>query len=164
MNTKIAHRNELILDNQLCFALYRASRSITRLYTRYLAPLHLTYAQYVVMVVLWESDALAVKDLGARLCLDSATLTPVLKKLESHGYLVRQRDKNDERVVKIHLTTDGRNLYAKAKLIPKQIFDELTPALSSRDVRTKLLSLRQDLHELSDVLEGQVDQSLELTL
>lgn len=113
--------DSLALDNQLCFPLYAASKELTRRYKPFLDPLCLTYTQYVAMMALWEQDGVAVKDLGKRLYLDSATLTPLLKRLESHGYVLRQRSKEDERSVLIYLTDEGRALREKALEVPKCI-------------------------------------------
>ena len=111
----------LLLDNQLCFPLYAASKEVTRRYKPYLDPLELTYTQYVTMMALWEKDSVSVKELGKRLYLDSATLTPLLKRLESHGYIMRQRSKEDERSVIISLTPEGRDLRERALEVPKGI-------------------------------------------
>ena len=108
----------LSLDNQLCFPLYAASKELTRRYKPFLDPLGLTYTQYVVMMALWEHDSVSVKDLGRRLYLDSATLTPLLKRLESHGYVTRTRSSEDERSVIIELTNDGRSLRERALVVP----------------------------------------------
>ena len=112
---------QLKLENQLCFPLYAASKEIVRRYTPLLEPLGLTYTQYIAMMVLWEQDCIKVSDLGARLLLDSGTLTPVLKKLESKGLLVRSRSAEDERCVVAQLTDEGRALADKAAEIPAQI-------------------------------------------
>ena len=101
---------ELLLDNQLCFALYSASLAMTKLYKPLLDALGLTYPQYLVMLSLWERDGLTVSELGERLFLDSGTLTPLLKRLEAAGLLVRLRDVQDERRVRITLTGQGRAL------------------------------------------------------
>src|SRR5689334_22364791 len=106
------------LDRQLCFALYAASRAVTRAYAPLLAPLGLTYPQYITLLALWEEDGVSVKGLGARLGLDSATLTPLLKRLEQQRVVERRRDEEDERVVRVHLTTRGRELRVKAKTVP----------------------------------------------
>ena len=111
----------LKLDNQLCFPLYAAARQVVSLYTPYLKELGLTYTQYIVFLVLWEGDGIPVSELGRRLYLDNGTLTPLLKKLESAGYLTRSRDKDDERVVTVTLTESGRALKEKAKDIPLKI-------------------------------------------
>lgn len=87
----------LKLENQLCFPLYACSKEIVRRYKVYLDKLDLTYTQYIVMMVMWEDKELNVKELGDKLFLDSGTLTPVLKKLESKGYVTRERSKIDER-------------------------------------------------------------------
>lgn len=113
--------NPLALDNQLCFPLYAASKELTRRYKPFLDPLGLTYTQYVTMMALWEEDGVPVKDLGARLYLDSATLTPLLKRLEKHGYVRRERSTEDERSVIISLTDDGRALRERALEVPSCI-------------------------------------------
>lgn len=110
--------NPLALENQLCFPLYAASKELTRRYKPFLDPLGLTYTQYVTMMALWEQDELPVKELGNRLYLDSATLTPLLKRLEARGYVARERSKKDERSVIISLTDEGRALRAKALEVP----------------------------------------------
>ena len=108
----------LLLDNQLCFALYSASLAMTKLYKPLLDKLGLTYPQYLAMLVLWEQDGLMVSELGQRLSLDSGTLTPLLKRLEALGLVSRLRDVADERRVHISLTPAGRKLKAKATDIP----------------------------------------------
>ncbi|WP_316608602.1 MarR family transcriptional regulator [uncultured Ruminococcus sp.] len=114
--------NEIMkLENQLCFPLYAAARQVTALYTPYLKELGLTYTQYIVFLVLWENDGIPVGELGRRLYLDNGTLTPLLKKLESSGYLTRSRDTADERVVTVALTDEGRALQSKAAHIPEAI-------------------------------------------
>lgn len=113
-----AEFNPLSLDNQLCFPLYAASRELTRCYKPFLDPLGLTYPQYVTMMVLWEHDGLKVGELGTRLHLDSATLTPLLKRLESRGYVTRQRSTIDERAVIVSLTEEGRALREQALSVP----------------------------------------------
>ena len=111
----------LRLDAQLCFALYSASRAVIRAYAPLLAPLGLTYPQYVVMLVLWEEEGLSVKQLGERLSLDSGTLTPLLRRLEEAGLLERRRSRDDERRVTVVLSTAGQALKARAGEIPRQI-------------------------------------------
>ena len=108
----------LLLDNQLCFALYSTSLAMTKLYKPLLAQIGLTYPQYLVMLVLWEQDGITVSELGERLFLDSGTLTPLLKRLEASGLLVRQRDAQDERRVRTTLTPQGRALRDAAEPIP----------------------------------------------
>ena len=113
----------LLLDNQLCFALYSASLAMTKLYKPLLAKIGLTYPQYLALLVLWERDGLMVSELGDRLSLDSGTLTPLLKRLEALGLVARIRDVNDERRVHITLTTAGRKLKSRAAKIPGCILD-----------------------------------------
>jgi DNA-binding MarR family transcriptional regulator len=108
----------LLLDNQLCFALYSASLAMTRLYKPLLDAIGLTYPQYLALLVLWERDGLTVSELGDRLSLDSGTLTPLLKRLEAAGLVSRRRDTADERRVHVQLTPDGRLLKARASHIP----------------------------------------------
>ena len=95
---------DLYLVNQVCFPLYAASKEIIRHYTSLLKPLNLTYTQYLVMLVLWEKKKTSVKELGNDLCLDSGTLTPLLKKLAEKNYINRQRETGDERIVNVTLT------------------------------------------------------------
>jgi DNA-binding MarR family transcriptional regulator len=108
----------LLLDNQLCFALYSASLAMTKLYKPLLEELELTYPQYLVMLALWETDGLMVSALGERLSLDSGTLTPLLKRLEAAGWVSRIRNVADERRVHIHLTAAGRKLKTRAAKVP----------------------------------------------
>src|SRR3954470_16753630 len=102
------------LDNQLCFALYSTSLAMTKVYRKLLPKLGLTYSQYLVMMVLWEQDGLTVSDIGERLFLDSATLTPLLKRMESAELITRVRAVSDERQVIITLTKSGDTLRVKA--------------------------------------------------
>ncbi|HET8871756.1 MAG TPA: MarR family transcriptional regulator [Aquabacterium sp.] len=113
--------NWLSLDQQLCFALYSASLAMTKQYKPLLEPLGLTYPQYLVMLVLWEGTPISVKDLGARLGLDSGTLTPLLKRLEGAGLIHRSRDSEDERRVLIQLRPDGLALRDRAVGIPQTV-------------------------------------------
>ena len=111
----------LKLENQLCFPLYVCSKEIVRRYKPFLDELDLTYTQYITMMVLWEINNINVKDLGNKLFLDSGTLTPLLKKLESKGYIIRNRDSNDERNVLISITKKGIELKDKALNIPQKV-------------------------------------------
>ncbi|MFI5605626.1 MarR family winged helix-turn-helix transcriptional regulator [Amycolatopsis sp. NPDC051903] len=111
----------LLLDDQLCFGLYSASRAVTSLYRTLLEPLDLTYPQYLVMLALWEHDKQQVKELGAALNLDSGTLSPLLKRLEKAGLVTRERQADDERSVRITLTEQGNSLRAQAERIPPHI-------------------------------------------
>jgi DNA-binding MarR family transcriptional regulator len=113
--------DKLKLDNQLCFPLYACSREIVRLYKPFLDEIGLTYTQYIAMMVLWERKQLTVKQLGEILYLDSGTLTPLLKKMETSGLLSRSRDKADERSVIVTLSQQGEELKEQAVLIPEKI-------------------------------------------
>lgn len=119
----------LLLDDQLCFALYAASRAVTARYRPLLDELGLTYPQYLAMLVLWEQDSISVRDLGSALQLESSTLSPLLKRLEAAGLLRRERRPDDERSVAIHLTEAGAALRDRACGVPLAIGDAmgLTP-------------------------------------
>jgi DNA-binding MarR family transcriptional regulator len=114
-------KEQLCLDNQLCFPLYACARKVTGLYTPFFKPLGITYTQYIVFLALWEKDDVSVSDLCARLYLDSGTLTPLLKKMEQEGYINRTRSASDERVVRITLTEKGREMEERAADIPMQV-------------------------------------------
>lgn len=116
----------LKLENQLCFPLYAASREMIKLYRPYLEPLDLTYTQYVTMMVIWEKKIISVKELGKRLYLDSGTLTPVLKSLESKGFINRYRSSEDERVLLVELTQAGIELRDKSLNIPVEMAKNVT--------------------------------------
>ena len=109
------------LDQQLCFPLYAAARKVTGYYTPYLKKTGLTYTQYIVLLVLWEKDSVPVSQIGERLYLDSGTLTPLLKKMEEKGWVKRTRSKEDERVVMISLTKEGKDLQKRCKDIPDSV-------------------------------------------
>ena len=127
----------LLLDNQLCFALYSTSLAMTRVYKPLLDALGLTYPQYLAMLVLWERDGLMVSELGERLYLDSGTLTPLLKRLESSGLISRIRAVEDERRVHITLTATGRKLKARAASIPDCILSASQCSLSELTALTQ---------------------------
>lgn len=109
------------LDKQVCFSLYAASREIIKLYKPYLDKFNLTYTQYIAMLVLWEDEKSTVKEIGKRLHLDSGTLTPLLKKIESMGLVIRHRDVNDDRVVIVELTEKGRLLKDDITEVPHEM-------------------------------------------
>jgi len=111
----------LKLKNQVCFPLYAASREVIKLYRPYLEAIDLTYTQYIAMLVFWEEKKLSVKELGQRLFLDSGTLTPVLKSLESKGYVQRYRSRQDERVLLVEITEKGEMLREHAASIPETV-------------------------------------------
>ena len=112
---------QLKLENQLCFPLYAAAKEVVRKYKPYLDELDLTYTQYIAMMVLWENESMNVKELGSKLYLDSGTLTPLLKKLETKGYVSRCRCKEDERNLIIKITATGEALKEKAAKIPQEM-------------------------------------------
>jgi DNA-binding MarR family transcriptional regulator len=136
----------LRLDHQLCFALYAASLSMTKLYKPLLEPLGLTYPQYLAMLVLWQGDGITVSQLGERLALDSGTLTPLLKRLESSGLVQRLRDAADERRVLLQLTPAGRALKARAVRVPQAIAAASGCELSElSELTSRLQALRRRL-------------------
>lgn len=112
---------DLQLDAQLCFRLYRGERSLLGTYRELLDDLGLTYPQYLVMLVLWEEDNLPVSQIGIRLSLDSGTLSPLLRRMETAGWLSRTRDPADERVVRVALTTEGAALKQRAAGVPRTL-------------------------------------------
>lgn len=116
-----ASEASLLLEDQMCFALYAAQRALTNRYRPLLEELDLTYPQYLVMLVLWEHGALPIKTLGTLLQLDYGTLTPLLKRLQAHGLIQRERQANDERSVQITLTTQGAELRERARAVPAAI-------------------------------------------
>ena len=142
------HDPALLLDNQLCFALYSASLAMTKVYKPLLQELGLTYPQYLVMLVLWEKDGLMVTEIGQRLSLDSGTLTPLLKRLEALGLVSRIRDVQDERRVHITLTAAGRKLRARAAKIPGCILSAAQCSLSD------VIQLTRQVRELRERLAG----------
>ncbi len=111
----------LKLENQLCFPLYAAAREVIKLYRPHLDTLDLTYTQYITMMVMWAEKKISVRDMGKRLYLDSGTLTPVLKSLESKGYIRRYRSTEDERVLIVELTEEGSRLKTEAVEVPQQV-------------------------------------------
>ena len=138
----------LRLDNQLCFALYSTSLTMTKLYKPVLERLGLTYPQYLVMLALWEFAPLSVSDLGSRLFLDSGTLTPLLKRMQAAGWLLRERDAADERRVIVSLSEAGQALRTRASIVPREMaratkcnLDELA------DLARRLQDLRGTLAE-----------------
>ena len=165
MDTSINNHNEssatdntdyelLMLENQLCFSLYVCSKEIIKKYKNLLDPYGLTYTGYIILMALWEKDDITVKELGKRLYLDSGTLTPMLKKLESLEYIKRIRSLNDERNVYIQLTDQGRDLKKKALTIPKSMICNL-------DLDPKYAGILLDsLHKMMKRLEETEDPSI----
>jgi MarR family transcriptional regulator, organic hydroperoxide resistance regulator len=138
----------LQLDNQLCFALYSASRAMTAAYAPLLDELDLTYPQYLVMLVLWEHDGERVSQIGDRLHLDSATLTPLLKRLESRKLIERRRSRADERVVEVFLTAAGKRLERKAADVPACMLEKVQLSLA------ELGKLRAQVQALTERLRA----------
>lgn len=130
----------LLLDQQLCFALYSSSLAMTKVYKPILGELGLTYPQYLVMMVLWEREKLSVSELGHRLSLDSGTLTPLLKRLESMSLVTRERDSTDERRVLVTLTGAGWQLRQRARGIPEKLL--CATQCSIEEIQTLTLRLQ----------------------
>ena len=145
---KKAEASPLLLDQQLCFALYSTNLALHKLYRQLLAPLDITYPQYLVMLVLWERDDVTVSEIGERLFLDSATLTPLLKRLEAAGLLDRQRSRKDERQVVVTLTGQGRELRLKAIDLPQAV------SCAAACDEEKMRLLKVELENLRDSLNG----------
>ncbi|MDQ7914299.1 MarR family transcriptional regulator [Pseudomonas sp. 102515] len=142
----MTHKDPLLLDQQLCFALYSTSLAMTKVYKPLLEEVGLTYPQYLMMLVLWENDRLPLKELARRLHQDSGALTPVLKRLEAEGYVSRQRNAEDERNLSIELTESGRTLRDQAQKINGTIsgYCALGDAEMTR-LRENLMTLRAKL-------------------
>jgi len=142
----------LQLDNQICFAVYSTAHAFNRVYKPLLDRLGLTYPQYLVMLTLWERDGVPVKDIGARLFLDSGTLTPLLKRLEAAELIKRTRSTEDERQVLIALTPQGHALREKAKAVPQSIL-----AASACSVG-ELLAMKDEIVALRDRLNAVLEE------
>lgn len=138
---------QLRLDNQLCFPVYAASRLIIREYQPHLDKLGITYPQYLVLMVLWETDGISVNEISQKLILNTNTVTPLLKRMEVQGLLKRQRSGSDERKVIIDLTEKGKHLKVKAARIPRKLAADLV----SGPLKKK------DLKNLKDLLDTMVD-------
>lgn len=137
---------ELLLDNQLCFALYSTSLLMTKVYKPLLQELGLTYPQYLAMMVLWESDGITVGEISNRLLTDPGSLTPLLKRLEAEDFITRTRSSKDERVVELRLTEQGRALHEKAKAVPACILAATGCSIEQLDsLKDELVSLRGKL-------------------
>lgn len=144
-NPKESHLN---LSDMVCFAIYSTANALTRAYQPILSKLELTYPQFLVMIVLWEQDNRTVSEIGAKLSLDSGTLTPLLKRLEAAGHIARRRDSQDERQVRITLSDEGRALRLEAESIPEQVLCALGQPISDlQDLRAQLLDVRNNLKD-----------------
>ncbi|MEQ7919171.1 MarR family transcriptional regulator [Xanthomonas sp. WHRI 1810A] len=138
----------LLLDNQLCFALYSTSLMLTKVYKPLLQALNVTYPQYLALMVLWERDGITVGEISTRLLTDPGSLTPLLKRLEADGILDRVRSKADERVVQLFLTEKGKGLRQLAESIPECIL------VTSGSTAEKMQRMQQDLIEFRDHLQA----------
>ena len=136
---------QLKLANQLCFPFYAASRLITRQYQPYLDRLGITYPQYLVMLVLWESDGASVNQISDKLILNTNTVTPLLKRMEKQGLISRTRAGDDERKVIVRLTPDGKKMKRAAASIPERLASGLISGSMTGD---DLLMLRERLHSI----------------
>lgn len=142
----------LSLDDFLCLDLYATSRAVMKAYTPLLEPLGLTYPQYLVMVALWEKDALQVNELAARLSLDSGTLSPLVKRLEAAGLVSRSRSAEDERAVKVALTPAGRALQKHAPEVVSRIGELF--GLRSGDMQKLKATLRGIAQRMEEAAGG----------
>lgn len=148
MNTNATQCDELRLDNQVCFALHSTSLLMTKVYKPLLQALGLTYPQYLAMLVLWENDGLTVGEISHRLLTDPGSLTPLLKRLEGEGLLKRTRSREDERVVIVELTAQGRALQTEAQRIPPCILSASGQSLERlQKLQAELLDLREHLQK-----------------
>jgi MarR family transcriptional regulator, organic hydroperoxide resistance regulator len=142
----------LKLENQLCFPLYAVSRLITRAYQPFLDKLGITYPQYLVLLVLWETDGLTVNEIGTKLILNTNTVTPLLKRMEAQGLIERNRSKDDERRVLVSLTVQGMEMRKDAVEIPLH----LAEGLQSESLNVgELMQMKEVLKRLIDVLNTQ---------
>ncbi len=140
--------NPLHLNQQLCFALYSSSRLVVQAYDTYLKQLNLTYPQFLVLLALWQKNPLSVKEIGESLHLDSGTLSPLVKKMQSKGLVKKNRSNKDERIVTVQLTPSGKNMQKAAAKIPHHIFCKLQ--MKEKEV----IDLRKQLQTLTDVLKN----------
>lgn len=150
-NAETVDASEILrLENQLCFALYAATRAIAKTYRKRLDPMGITYPQFLVLLTLWEADGLTVSDMGRKLRLDSGTLTPLLQRLEAARLIDRRRGKSDEREVRAWLTREGAALKASATDARRYVGCQLGMS------EPEILSLRADLMKLVAQLDGEV--------
>ncbi|EIJ47049.1 transcription regulator protein [Herbaspirillum sp. GW103] len=149
MNSKTDKRKSApLLDAQLCFALYSTSLSMSKLYRKLLRNMGITYSQYLVLMVLWEQDELTVSEIGERLVLDSATLTPLLKRMQAQGLVSRERAASDERQVVISLTAEGDKLREQAADLPREVLRATeSSAAELTAMKEELMALRARLHK-----------------
>lgn len=152
--------DSLLLDHQLCFAVYSTGNALTRLYSELLADAGLSYTQYLVLLVLWEEDGMTIKEIGNRLLLDSGTLTPVIRRLEQRGLAVRERDAHDQRRVHALLTDAGRELEPRVRAAREKVFHATQMSADElRALRQQLLHLRTKLNLAVDAMEAEATNS-----
>src|SRR3954469_940176 len=153
MTRKSAVEAPLLLGNQVCFAVYSTAHAFNRFYKPLLERLGLTYPQYLVMLVLWERDGVAVKDIGERLFLDSGTLTPLLKRMEGMGLVKRTRSTEDERQVLVALTAQGHQLREKARTLPQSILSAAQCSVS------EIVAMKDEIVKLRDRLNVAIGEA-----
>jgi DNA-binding MarR family transcriptional regulator len=145
---------QLKLENQLCFPLYAASRLVIQKYKPHLEKLGITYPQYLVLLVLWETDSITVHEVTNRLILNTNTVTPILKRMEAQGIITRQRSEEDERKVIVSLTPQGRQLQVEAATIPRK----MAASLVASDVKVEELKrLKDQLYAIIHFLSKQAE-------
>lgn len=140
---------QLKLENQLCFPVYAASRLITREYQPLLDKLGITYPQYLVLMILWETDGVNVNDIAKKLILNTNTITPLLKRMEQMGIITRERSSSDERMVIVKLTDKGKEMRIHAASIPKELINRIN---SDKLDLNQLIELRNTLNTLINLL------------
>lgn len=141
---------QLKLENQICFPFYAISRLIIRAYQPYLEKMGITYPQYLVLLVLWEKDDVSVQYIGDKLILNTNTVTPLLKRMESMGLIVRQRAKDDERKVMVQLTGKGKSLKNTSSLIPEKLLEKISDPDFNLE---ELISMKENLQDWMNFLE-----------
>ncbi|MNL00753.1 Organic hydroperoxide resistance transcriptional regulator [compost metagenome] len=146
----------LRLDNQICFPLYAASRLMIQLYGPLLARHKITYLQYLVLMILWEKKTQTVSEIGSALLLDSGTLTPLIKKLETRGFVLRVRSARDERRVDVKLTAAGRKLQTAFKSVPRELFSGLH--CSAPELQSFKKQLNKLIGSMQKTLKGGFDE------
>ncbi|BDD03065.1 MarR family winged helix-turn-helix transcriptional regulator [Aureibacter tunicatorum] len=142
------------LEDQLCFPLYAASRLITQLYNSILSDLDISYPQYLTLMVLWDKGDSTVGELSKALILESNTLTPMLKRMESKGIISRKRSQTDERIVMISLTQKGKDMKSKAMCIPEKLIQKINAENSDSKI-PEVNQLKESLYQLIDLIKKQ---------
>ncbi len=145
--------DHLKLSNQICFPIYAASRLVIRQYKPYLDKIGITYPQYLVLLVLWETDGVSVNEINQKLILNTNTVTPLLKRMESLGLVIRSKSDSDERKVILHLTDKGNSMKLDAACIPVKLIEEMNSESMKLD---ELIDLRDNLNKFIGVLTERV--------